>query len=440
MQSGLIGDGLPNHKSMFSSEAKEYSLATGHNSLSVTLTWKGDNGITVDKIFTFHRGSYLVDTTFKIHNGSDKAISPNAYFQLVRDSTPPSGEARFVHTYTGPAVYTDAGKFQKVSFSDIEKGKENFEKTANNGWVSMLQHYFLTAILPPEKLPREFYMKELGNGLFAAGLIVPLKTVAPGAETSLDVPAYAGPQEQEALKKLAPGLDLTVDYGLLTVIATPLFWFLSLIHKFVGNWGVAIILLTVLVKGAFYPLSAKSYKSMAQMRLLSPKLKRLKEMYGDDRQKLHTAMMELYKTEKINPLGGCLPVVVQIPVFISLYWVLLYSVELRQAPFIGWIHDLSAPDTLFGVIPIMGGVPIGLLPILMGISMILQTRLNPTPPDPIQAKVMMVMPVAFSVFFLFFPAGLVLYWLVNNIISIVQQTLINRSIEHAKVAKGSSKR
>jgi len=277
-------------------------------------------------------------------------------------------------------------------------------------------------------LAREFYTKKLSDKLYAAGVILPVGAIAPGADGSISVPLYAGPQEQEKLSKLAPGLDLTVDYGWLTVIAAPLFWVLSMIHKGVDNWGVAIILLTVLIKLVFYPLSAKSYRSMAHMRVLGPKLQKLKEQYGDDRQRLHQAMMDLYKTEKVNPLGGCLPVVVQIPVFISLYWVLLASVEMRHAPFMLWIQDLAATDPYF------------VLPIIMGATMLIQTKLNPTPPDPIQAKVMMVMPFAFSIFFFFFPAGLVLYWVVNNTLSIAQQWQITRKAEQEQAVKGHGKR
>lgn len=427
-QSGLIGNNLPNHKTRFTAQANDYQLKDGAQNLTVILTAPDIAGIKVEKIFNFHRNSYVIDVEYKIHNGGTIGMSPNAYFQLVRDDSTPAGDPRFVQTFTGPAVYTEKGKFQKVSFSDIEKNKANYEKQSKDGWIAMLQHYFFSAWLPKNGLEREFYTKKLADKLYAAGVILPVGTIAPGKEASLSVPLYAGPQEQEKLSQLAPGLDLTVDYGWLTVIATPLFWVLSMIHKGVDNWGVAIILLTVLIKLVFYPLSAKSYRSMAHMRVLGPKLQKLKEQYGDDRQRLHQAMMDLYKTEKVNPLGGCLPVVVQIPVFISLYWVLLASVEMRHAPFMLWIQDLSAAD------------PYYVLPIIMGITMLIQTKLNPTPPDPIQAKVMMVMPFAFSIFFFFFPAGLVLYWVVNNTLSIAQQWQITRSAEKEQAAKGHGKR
>lgn len=427
-QSGLIGPGLPTHKTLFTAQEKEYRLAEGAEELKVALSAPETAGVKVEKVFTFHRDSYVVDVEYKITNGSTVNLIPNAYFQLVRDGSAANGNSMFISTYTGAAIYTDKQKFQKVAFDDIAKGKAEFEKNSNDGWVAMLQHYFVSAWLPKEGLAREFYTKKLGESLYAAGVIVPVGAIAAGADSTISVPLYAGPEEQDKLSKLAPGLDLTVDYGWLTVIAAPLFWVLAMIHKAVGNWGVAIILLTVLIKLAFYPLSAKSYRSMAHMRVLGPKLQKLKEHYGDDRQRLHQAMMDLYKTEKINPLGGCLPVLVQIPVFIALYWVLLASVEIRHAPFMLWIQDLSAAD------------PYYVLPIIMGLTMIIQTKLNPTPPDPIQAKVMMVMPFAFSVFFFFFPAGLVLYWVVNNILSIAQQWQITRATEQVQAAKGHGKR
>lgn len=426
-QTGLIGNTLPTHKTLFTAQGSEFSLATGAEELKVKISAPTTTGVQVDKIFTFHRGSYVVDVEYQIHNGSGTALSPHAYYQLVRDDSASQGDSMFVSTYAGPAVYTELQKFQKVDFSDIEKGKVSYQKQSKDGWVAMLQHYFLSAWLPKNGVEREFYTKPVGDKLYAAGVILPVGSIAPGASGTISVPLYAGPQEQESLNKLAPGLDLTVDYGLFTIIAAPLFWVLSKIQSMVNNWGVAIILLTVLIKLAFYPLAAKSYRSMAHMRVLGPKLQKLKEHYGDDRQRLHQAMMELYKTEKVNPLGGCLPVVVQIPVFISLYWVLLASVEMRHAPFALWIQDLSAVD------------PYYVLPIIMGITMIIQTKLNPTPPDPIQAKVMMMMPLVFSVFFFFFPSGLVLYWVVNNVLSIAQQWQITRAMEKLQAEKGHGK-
>jgi YidC/Oxa1 family membrane protein insertase len=328
-----------------------------------------------------------------------------------------------VVTFTGPAVFTDAEKFQKVEFADILKNKAKFAQKADNGWLAMVQHYFVSAWLPKAGTPREFYMRKVGEDLYSAGVILPI-----GADGSSTMSLYAGPQEQDKLENIAPGFDLVVDYGWLTVIAAPLFWVLGAIHKLVGNWGWAIIGLTMLLKLAFFPLSAASYKSMAKMRVLTPKLMKLKEAYGDDKQRLNQEMMALYKREKVNPLGGCLPVLVQIPVFIALYWVLLGTVEMRAAPWILWITDLSAPDTLFGTLPLIN-LPVGPLPLLMGVTMFIQTKLNPTPPDPIQAKVMLWMPIIFTFMFLAFPAGLVLYWTVNNILSIAQQWQITRLVE-----------
>ena len=424
-QSGLIGDELPNHTTAYSSSATNYELREGSDELVVNLTASGTKSVGVTKTLTFHRSSYVVDEAYQITNRGTAEIKPFAYFQLVRDGTPAAGDSKMVPTYTGAAIYTDQSKFKKIAFSDIDKGKADYPKHATDGWIAVVQHYFLAALIPTGDVAREFYTRALGSGLYTAGVIVPSGNIASGASTTVGMRLYAGPQEQDKLAKLSPGLNLTVDYGWLTIIATPLFWVLSAIQKWTNNWGVSIILLTVIIKLIFFPLSAASYRSMAKMRVMAPKMQKLKEQYGDDRQRLHQAMIEMYKTEKINPLGGCLPIVVQIPVFIALYWVLLASVELRNAPFIWWIKDLSAQD------------PYYILPVLMGATMIIQTYLNPTPPDPVQAKVMKIMPVAFSVFFFFFPAGLVLYWLVNNILSIAQQWQITRMIERSKSAHGA---
>ena len=419
-QTGLIGAGLPTHKSIFTSAANDYKMQDGKDQLEVKLNWKSDDGLLVDKLYTFHRGSYVVDVTYQIHNATTSAITPSVYYQIVHDID--SNQAsRMMPTFTGGAYFTEADKYKKLSFKDM--GKTNLSKTAKDGWIGLVQHYFVGAWIPKEGLPREYYTKALSDNIYSIGAVSPLGTIAAGASQDITARLYAGPEEQTNLKQVAPGLEYTVDYGWLTIIATPLFWVLSAIVKVVHNWGVAIIILTILLKLMFYPLSAASYRSMAHMREVAPRLQRLKEQYGDDRQKLQQAMMEIYKTEKINPMGGCLPILVQIPVFISLYWMLLGTVEMRHAPFALWIHDLSAPD------------PFYVLPILMAITMIIQTRLNPTPPDPIQAKVMMVMPVVFSVFFFFFPAGLVLYWLVNNVLSIAQQWNINRTIALETAAK-----
>jgi YidC/Oxa1 family membrane protein insertase len=425
-QSGLIGGAFPNHTSAFSAPGSSFQLAPGADTLTVRLEAVDQSGAQVAKIYTFRRGAYVIDITFEIANRQSGPIEPTAYYQLLRDAKPAAGDSKMVPTFLGAEVYTEKDKLHKGSFEDVAKNKLEYPKVATDGWVAIVQHYFLGAWLPPPGKMRETFVRTIDNGLFAAGVKIPVGEIATGQTVTLSSQLYAGPQEQEALRTLAPGLELTVDYGWLRVLAVPLFWVLNKIHDVVHNWGVAIILLTVIIKLAFYPLSAASYKSMARMKVLAPKLQKLKDRYGDDRQKMHQAMMELYKTEKVNPLGGCLPIVVQIPVFIALYWVLLLSVELRQAPFALWIHDLSRQD------------PYYILPVLMGATMFIQTWLNPAPPDPVQAKLMKIMPVAFSVFFFFFPSGLVLYWLVNNILSIAQQWYITRTLERTKTARGEA--
>ena len=421
-QSGLIGPGLPNHRTLYSIVKREAALAPGKDSLEIALEAATPNGSVVTKVITLHRGGYVIDVRHDIRNGGGAALAAHAYFQITRDGKSPAGDTAMLQTYTGAAAYTDQEKFLKVAFGDIDKNKTGYPKTADNGWIAMLQHYFVAAVLPPDKTPREFYTRKLAENFYAAGVILPISAVAPGASAQSSVRMFVGPQDQDLLTAVAPGLDLVVDYGWLTVIAAPLFWLLQVFHKWTGNWGLAIILLTVVIKGIFFPLSAASYRSMAKMKLVTPRLTKLREQYGDDRMKMNQAMMDLYKQEKINPLGGCLPIVVQIPVFIALYWALLASVELRHAPFYLWIHDLSAAD------------PFYVLPAVMMASMVLQTKMNPTPPDPVQAKVMMVMPFVFGVMFFFFPAGLVLYWVVNNILSIAQQWQITRMIEGEKAA------
>jgi len=422
-QSGLIGEGLANHRTKYETKSREYALADGAKTLEVRLEAPDVNGIKVSQVYKFTRGSYVIDVSYEITNGTDKSLTPYGYFQLVRDRKPPEGDSAMLPTYTGTAVYTKVEKFQKVAFDDIDKGKTPYSKSSQEeGWVAIIQHYFLSAFLPKDKTPREFYTKKLEGGLYTAGAVVTGNAIAAGKTGRVEAPLYVGPQETANLEKLAPGLDLVVDYGILTVIAVPLFAVLNWIHGWVGNWGIAIILLTVLIKLIFYPLQEASYKAMAKMKVIAPKMQALKERYGDDRQRMQKAMMELYQKEKVNPMAGCLPILVQMPVFIALYWVILASVELRHAPFYGWITDLSSIDPWY------------VLPVLMGASMIIQTRLNPEPPDPIQAKMMKIMPIAFSIFFFFFPAGLVLYWLVNNILSIWQQWHINKQIE------GSSKK
>lgn len=428
-QSGLIGGQLPNHRSVYRAEATEYVLAEGQDALTVRLETTVGEGVRVAKILTFRRGSYVIDVAHEVVNNSDQPVGPaHAYFQLTRNGETPGAGFFMAQAFTGPALYTDESKYLKLPFSDIAEGDARYPRTAQDGWVAMVQHYFVSAVLPPNGTPREYYVRSLGQNLYSAGAIVAVSAVAPGSSASVSVPLYAGPQEQDQLRAAAPGLDVVVDYGWLTIIAEPLFWVLKLLHDWLGNWGLAIIALTVLIKLVFFPLSAASYKSMAKMRVVAPRLQKLREQYGNDRMKMNQAMMELYKTEKINPLGGCLPILVQIPVFIALYWVLLGSVELRNAPFYGWITDLSEQD------------PYYILPALMMASMFVQTKLSPTPPDPVQAKVMLVMPLVFGVFFFFFPAGLVLYWLVNNILSIAQQWQITRMIERGQGTTASAKR
>ncbi len=428
-QSGLISaqqPNLPSHKTIFQAGQARYQLQQGQDHVEVVLTAPAVNGVEVRKVYRFTRGSYLIDVRHEVVNQSNQPLSLEAYYRFLRDGQAPEGENSLAYTFTGPAVYTEEGKFQKVKFEDLDKNKAEYVKQADNGWVAMLQHYFATAwilktnegkTLCQTATACRFELKPASNGLYSAGTIVTLPAIAAGQTSSFSMPLYAGPEETRTLEAIAPGLDLTKDYGWTTIIAKPLFWVLDRLHQLVGNWGWSIVLLTVLIKAAFYPLSAASYRSMAKMKAVAPRLQRLKEQYGDDRMKMQQAMMEMYKTEKINPLGGCLPILIQIPVFIGLYWALLASVELRQAPWLGWIEDLSRPD------------PFYILPVIMAATMFAQTFLNPPPPDPLQAKMMKIMPLAFSVMFFFFPAGLVLYWVVNNILSMAQQWYVNKQIE-----------
>lgn len=430
-QTGLIAAGnaaLPTHKTLFSAEKTEYSLQG--DKVEVKLTAPEANGVKVAKVYTFHKGSYLIDVRYDISNGSSTPLNSTAYFRLLRDGKAPEGESRFAQTFTGPAVYTTEGTFQKVSFSDLDKGKAQYVKHADNGWVAMIQHYFMSAwILKPlngkpacSSAQACQFQVEPKNGAYSAAATVNLAPIAPGQSGSIDVPLYAGPQEFNTITKVASGMEYAKDYGMVHIFASPLFWLLTKLHALVQNWGWAIILLTLTVKAVFYPLTAASYRSMAKMKVLAPRLENLKQQYGDDRMKFQQAVMAMYKTEKVNPLGGCLPMLVQIPVFIGLYWALLASVELRQAPWALWIHDLARPD------------PYYVLPALMAITMFAQTFLNPPPADPMQAKMMKIMPLAFSVMFFFFPAGLVLYWVVNNLLSIAQQWYVNQSIEKQRKA------
>lgn len=428
-QTGLVAasnPALPTHKTVFTAEKTSYQM--NGDKLEVKLTAPEANGVKVSKVYTFKKGAYDIDVRYDISNSGSAPVAPTAYFRLLRDGQKPEGEGRFASTFTGPAVYTTDGKFQKVSFDDLTKGKGDYVKSADNGWVSMLQHYFMSAwIIKPlggqsvcaAGQPCRFELKG-SNGLFSAATLVDLPAIAPGASRSITVPLYAGPEEFDIITKVADGMEYAKDYGWVHIFASPLFWLLTKLHALVNNWGWAIILLTLTVKAVFYPLTAASYRSMGKMKALAPRLERLKEQYGDDRMKMQQAVMEMYKSEKVNPLGGCLPMVIQIPVFIGLYWSLLASVELRQAPWTLWINDLARPD------------PFYVLPAIMAITMFLQTFLNPPPADPMQAKMMKIMPLAFSAMFFFFPAGLVLYWVVNNVLSIAQQWYINKQIEKAK--------
>lgn len=419
-QSGLLGDKaewLPTHEALFEASSSAYRLGQNDSNLEVELAWKHPSGIRVVKRFEFQRGSYVVTVTQEVQNGTGSTVVARGYNQLQRTPLQDPNATRFVSTYTGGVYYTPTDKYKKVSFDNMRESK--LDLTATDGWVAMIQHYFLAAWVPPKGVAETFYTNVLSDSRFIIGQYSPAVTIPAGSTRSFEDRLFVGPKLQGNLEDVAPGLELTADYGMLTVIAQPIHWLLSMIHAVVGNWGWSIIVLTILIKLAFYKLSETSYKSMAGMRNLAPRMQALKDRYGDDKERLNAAMMELYKTEKINPLGGCLPILVQIPVFIALYWVLLESVEMRQAPWILWIDNLSAPD------------PYYILPLVMGVSMFVQQKLNPAPPDPVQAKIMMSLPFIFTVFFAFFPSGLVLYWTVNNLLSITQQWYITRTVERA---------
>jgi YidC/Oxa1 family membrane protein insertase len=437
-QSGLLGEGLPNHRSVYEVLPGPRDLAAGADKIELRLQTTAPNGDKVVELLTFHRGTYVIDVAYDITNAGAAPVSPFAYFQLTRDTKAQGTQNSMAPvSYTGPVIYNETDKFKKIEFGELDKlaadpaRKLPYTKSTDNGWAAMVEHYFVSAWLPADdkKQPREFYAKKLDGGLYSVGLIVPVGPIAPGATAQVHVPLYVGPQEQDVLAKLAKGLDLVVDYGIFTVIAAPLFWLLKWLHGLVHNWGWAIVLLTIIIKSAFYPLNHASARSMAKMKVIAPKMKALQEQYANDKQQLQIKMMEMYKQEKINPLGGCLPILVQIPVFIALYWVLLSAVELRNAPWIGWIKDLSAPDPYF------------VLPVLYAITAYLQVRLSPTPiSDPVQAKVMQIMPIAFSVMFIFFPSGLVLYWLINNSLQIFQQWHMNRVLEKEAALAAAKRR
>ena len=423
LQSGFTSAGLPTHNTTYSAEQGAYTLAAGQSELAVRLNAETANGTKVTKTYKFLRGAYLLNLEYAITNAGSDPIETTAYFHFTRDNRAPPGEQPVMSTFSGPAVYTEAAKYVNFSWSDVDKSKPKYPTTAQtDGWVGIVQHYYVAALLPAGQVKREFYTEKLSEGFYRAGFKMPVALIAAGASSALNLPIYIGPQEQETLKALAPGLDLVVDYGWFKLFAEPLFWLLKFFHGLTSNWGWAIVLLTLVVKLAFYPLQAASYRAMAKMKEVTPRLTKLREQFGDDRLKLNQAMMELYKKEKINPAAGCLPVLVQIPVFIALYWTLLGAVELRQAPWLGWIHDLSLPDPWY------------ILPALMLVSMVIQTKMNPTPPDPVQAKVMKIMPLVFGIMFFWFPSGLVLYWFVNNLFSILQQWYITKKFAKPAVA------
>ena len=405
----------PTHHAVFEVDQNRFELEDGAEILEVPLRWSNGAGVEVTKLYRFRRGSYVVEVEQQIRNLGKEDWSARPYHQLQR--TPLQQQSRFLYTYTGGVLYSPEDKYQKISFDDMLD--EDLSRDVKNGWAAMIQHYFLGAWIPPTEQLARYYSRALQGDRYVIGMIGQPVRVGAGGEQTTQARLFVGPKLQRVMEDVAPGLELTVDYGVLTILAQPIFWLLEKIHSLVGNWGWSIIILTILIKLAFYKLSETSYKSMANMRKLAPRLQALKERYGDDKQKLNQAMMDMYKKEKINPLGGCLPILVQIPVFIALYWVLLESVEMRQAPFMLWIQNLSAPDPYF------------ILPLVMGATMLIQQKLNPAPMDPMQAKVMMILPIVFTVFFAFFPSGLVLYWVVNNILSIAQQYVITKRVEAA---------
>ena len=417
-QSGLVSvnkESAPTHKAVYTLDKTIYRLAEGESEIVVPLQWQGAGGVRVSKIYTFKRGEYTIDVEHKVNAGAED-WSGSQYTQLVRTQPSEEGKSAFIHTYTGGVIYNDEIKYEKYDFDDIVDN--NLNRELKDGWLAMIQHYFLAAWIPETGADNLYYSRYNNNkGTYLLGTRSPAIAIKAGEEKSFKTRLVAGPKLQNKLEEIAPGLELTVDYGVLTIIAKPLFWLLNLFHSWFGNWGWAIIFLTITVKAIFYKLSEMSYRSMAKMRKVAPRIKQMKEQYGDDRQAMSRSMMEMYKREKINPMGGCFPILVQIPVFISLYWVLLESVEMRHAPFALWLDNLSAKDPYF------------VLPVIMGVSMFIQQKLNPAPIDPIQQKVFQIMPFAFTIMFAFFPSGLVLYWVVNNLLSITQQWIITKRIE-----------
>jgi YidC/Oxa1 family membrane protein insertase len=417
-QTGLIAAGagaaaLPTHKASMTLAPGERSLKDGQQSLEVRFESAPVGGVKLIKTYTLTRGSYTLGVRHEVVNEGSTPVKPELYLQLVRDGNKPAGGSSFYSTFTGPALYTEARKYHKVEFADIDKGKIDIDPQADNGYVAMVQHYFASAWMFNGPQQRQFFVRKVDNNLYAVGMIAPLPEVAPGQRVTLDARLFAGPQEEYALAALTPGLELVKDYGWLTILAKPLYWLLVQLHHVLSNWGWSIMSLVLLLKIGFYWLNAKAYASMAKMKAINPRITEMRERLKDNPTQMQQEMMRIYREEKVNPLGGCLPIMVQIPVFIALYWVLLSSVDMRNAPWLGWIHDLSAPD------------PYYILPAIMALTTLLQTSLNPAPPDPLQAKMMWFMPMAFSIMFFFFPSGLVLYWITNNVLSIAQQWVIN---------------
>jgi YidC/Oxa1 family membrane protein insertase len=412
-QTGLVGGTFPTHKTVMTAVPGARELKDGEDSISIRFESPELGGIKLAKTWTIKRGAYDIAVKHEVVNVGSGAVSPQLYLQLVRDGNKPPGESSFYSTFTGPAVYTDAKKYQKVEFKDIENNKVDIPKESPNGYVAMVQHYFATAWLLADGTQRGLFTRKVDTNLYSVGMLTPLGSMEPGTSKAIDARLFAGPQVETMMEALSPGLELVKDYGWLTILSKPLYWLLDQLHEKLNNWGWAIVALVLLLKIAFYWLNAKAYASMAKMKAINPKIMEMRERLKDKPQQMQQEMMRIYREEKVNPMGGCFPIMIQIPVFIALYWVLLSSVEMRNAPWIGWIKDLSTPDPLF------------ILPLLMTVSSLLQTALNPAPPDPLQAKMMWFMPLVFSVMFFFFPAGLVLYWLTNNILSIAQQWLIN---------------
>ncbi len=417
-ESGLVGvPGAPNHFTLMNVVGAERQLKDGASSLTVRFESPDQGGLKLIKTYTFKRADYAIEVKHEVVNTGAAPVSPQLYVQLVRETSVASSSGYMgPAAFTGPAIYTDKNKFQKFEFKDLDKGKADYDKHADDGWIAMVQHYFTTAWLHNAAGPREFFVKKSESGLYSVGQVFPLPAINPGASAVTENVLYAGPQEENKLAELAPGLERVKDYGMFYVIAKPLFWLLDKIHGLLGNWGWSIVALVVLLKIAFFGLNASAYRSMAKMKAVGPRINELRERYKNDPQKQQQEMMRIYREEKVNPLGSCLPMLLQMPFFIALYWVLQSTVEMRNAPWIGWITDLSSAD------------PFLILPILMTASSLLQVWLNPTPADPTQAKMMWIMPLALSFMFFFFPAGLVLYWLVNNLLSIAQQWIINKQM------------